>query len=58
LIATPSGRFCSNMAELESELEYQVAKANVLEEGNLTAIVGYLPVDQVERLKIGPAETP
>ena len=39
------------VAEMESELEYQVAKANMLEEGSLTAIVGYLPVDQVERLK-------
>lgn len=37
--------------EMGSELEYQVAKANVLEEGNLTAIVGYLPADQVENLK-------
>lgn len=39
------------MAEMESELEYQVAKANMLEEGNLTAIVGYIPVDQVESLR-------
>ncbi len=37
-------------AELESELEYQVAKANILEEGSLAAITGYIPADQVERL--------
>jgi len=39
------------MAELEHELEYQVAKANMLEEGNLTAISGYVPADQVKSLK-------
>ena len=38
-------------ADLESELEYHVAKANMLEEGYLTAIVGYIPVDQAQRVK-------
>lgn len=39
------------MMEMEKELEYQLARANVLEEGSLTAIVGYIPEDQSERLK-------
>lgn len=38
------------MADLEEELEYLVAKANVLEEEDLTAVVGYVPEDQVEPL--------
>jgi V/A-type H+/Na+-transporting ATPase subunit I len=39
------------MADLEEELEYLVAKANVLEEEGLTAIVGYVPEDQAEPLE-------
>ncbi len=39
------------MAQMESEMEYQVAKANMLKEGDLTAIVGYIPVDKREHLK-------
>ena len=33
---------------LESNLQYWIAKANAMDEGNLTAVVGYLPVDGVE----------
>ncbi|HHX76945.1 MAG TPA: hypothetical protein GX697_01140, partial [Firmicutes bacterium] len=36
---------------LESQLEYVTAKANVLEEENLTAIVGFIPQDQVDNLR-------
>ncbi len=39
------------IAEMESELEYQVVKANLLDEGRFTAVVGYIPEDQTERLK-------
>ncbi|NLC51040.1 MAG: hypothetical protein GX764_01880 [Firmicutes bacterium] len=39
------------MDYLNAELEYEVARANVVEEGNLAAIVGYIPVDQVELVK-------
>ncbi len=36
---------------LESNLQYWIAKANAMDEENLTAIVGYLPVDDVEALQ-------
>ncbi|HSL87560.1 MAG TPA: hypothetical protein VK861_11535 [Bacteroidales bacterium] len=40
-----------HMEQLEAELEYQVAKANALEEGSLTAIVGYHPADTTEAIR-------
>lgn len=36
---------------LESNLQYLIAKANAMDEGNLTAVVGYLPVDETEDIK-------
>ncbi len=36
---------------LDGELEYQMARANALEEGELTAIVGYIPADQINKVQ-------
>ena len=36
------------MDRLESNLQYSIAKANAIDEGSLTAVVGYLPVDKLE----------
>lgn len=36
---------------LESNLQYWIAKANAMDEGNLTAVVGYLPVDEVDAVQ-------
>ena len=36
---------------LENELQYWIAKANAMEEGSLTAIVGFIPVDEADTVK-------
>jgi len=36
---------------LESNLKYWIAKANAMDEENLTAIVGYLPIDEVQAVQ-------
>jgi len=39
------------MDTLESDLQYWMAEANTMEEENLTAVVGYLPVDGIEAVE-------
>ncbi len=39
------------LEELDSNLQYSIAKANTVDEGNLTAIVGYLPADETEAVQ-------
>jgi V/A-type H+-transporting ATPase subunit I len=41
----------THLEELDSNLQYWIAKANTVDEGNLTAIVGYLPAEETEALK-------
>ncbi len=41
----------AHMDSLESNLKYWIAKANAMDEENLTGIVGYLPVDEVEAVQ-------
>lgn len=41
----------AHLEELDSNLHYWVAKANTVDEGNLTAIVGYLPADETEAVQ-------
>ena len=36
----------AHLEELDSNLQYWIAKANTVDDGNLTAIVGYLPADE------------
>ncbi len=38
----------SHLEELDSNLQYWIAKANTVDEGNLTAIVGYVPAAETE----------
>jgi V/A-type H+/Na+-transporting ATPase subunit I len=37
-----------HLKDLDSNLQYLIAKANTVDEGNLTALVGYLPADETE----------
>jgi V/A-type H+/Na+-transporting ATPase subunit I len=41
----------AHLEELDSNLQYWIAKANTVDEGNLTAIVGYLPADETEAVQ-------
>ena len=41
----------THLEELDSNLQYWIAKANTVDEGNLTALVGYLPADEIENLR-------
>ena len=41
----------AHLEELDSNLQYWIAKANTVDEGNLTAIVGYLPVEEIEAVQ-------
>jgi V/A-type H+-transporting ATPase subunit I len=41
----------AHVNSLESNLKYWIANANAMDEDNLTAIVGYLPVDEVETVQ-------
>lgn len=41
----------AHLDELDSNLQYWIAKANTVDEGNLTAIVGYLPADETEAVQ-------
>lgn len=41
----------AHLEELDSNLQYWVAKANTVDEGNLTVIVGYLPTDELETVQ-------
>ncbi len=40
-----------HLEELDSNLQYWIAKANTVDEGNLTAVVGYLPADEIEAIQ-------
>ena len=39
------------MEDLDAELEYQVAAANALDEGDFTALLGYIPSDQAHKVQ-------
>jgi V/A-type H+/Na+-transporting ATPase subunit I len=39
------------LEELDSNLQYWIAKANTVDEGNLTAIAGYLPAEEIEAVQ-------
>jgi len=41
----------AHLEELDASLQYWIAKANTVDEGNLTAIVGYLPADETEAVQ-------
>lgn len=41
----------AHINSLESNLKYWIANANAMDEENLTAIVGYLPVDEIEAVQ-------
>ena len=41
----------AHVANLELNLKYCIAQANAMDEENLTAVVGYLPVDKVEAVQ-------
>jgi V/A-type H+/Na+-transporting ATPase subunit I len=41
----------AHLEELDSSLQYWVAKANAVDDGNLTSIVGYLPADETKALQ-------
>ncbi len=41
----------AHLEELDSNLQYWIAKANTVDEGNLTAIVGYLPAEEIEAVQ-------
>ena len=41
----------AHLKELDSNLQYWIAKANTVDEGNLTAIVGYLPAEETEAIQ-------
>ena len=41
----------AHLEELDSNLQYWIAKANTVDEGNLTAVVGYLPADEIEAVQ-------
>lgn len=41
----------AHLEELDSNLQYWIAKANTVDEGNLTAIVGYVPTAEIEPLQ-------
>jgi V/A-type H+/Na+-transporting ATPase subunit I len=51
-IIMPSGLLLKVYVDsLESNLQYWIAKANAMDEENLTAVVGYLPVDETEAVQ-------
>jgi V/A-type H+/Na+-transporting ATPase subunit I len=41
----------AHLKDLDSNLQYSIAKANTVDEGNLTAIAGYLPADETEAVQ-------
>lgn len=41
----------AHLEELDSNLLYWIAKANTVDEGNLTALVGHLPADETEAVQ-------
>jgi V/A-type H+/Na+-transporting ATPase subunit I len=41
----------AHLEELDSNLQYWIAKANTVDEGNLTALVGHLPADETEAVQ-------
>ena len=41
----------AHLEDLDSNLQYWIAKANTVDEGNLTAVVGYLPADETEAVQ-------
>jgi V/A-type H+/Na+-transporting ATPase subunit I len=40
-----------HLKDLDSNLQYSIAKANTVDEGNLTALAGYLPADETEAVQ-------
>jgi V/A-type H+/Na+-transporting ATPase subunit I len=41
----------AHLADLDSNLQYWIAKANTVDEGNLTVLVGHLPADETEAVQ-------
>jgi len=41
----------AHLEELDSNLQYWLAKANTVDEGNLTSLVGHLPADEIETVQ-------
>jgi len=39
------------LADLDSNLQYWIAKANTVDEGNITTLVGHLPADETEAVQ-------
>jgi V/A-type H+-transporting ATPase subunit I len=41
----------AHLEDLDSNLQYWIAKANTVDDGNLTAIIGHLPADETEAVQ-------